>query len=201
MKTKKLITLTLILVTLGMISTTIFDIRLDGIQIVEAKKVKIKDHQRRYDYLIGLGITESFIKQYTTKRLTKADVDNIVRLWDSEESNSNVKVYDFTLTCNSSNPEAEADKIIPDDSDPGESILYKKFAFSEIKLASMPNMQLYEKSAIYLGTNEESWSKTDPIFYTEGYLWLYYGSKEDSLGDNGRCLVNLPTNYRLFIYE
>jgi len=204
MKHKKIVPLLALILTVGVVAPVSFsNVNLTDtgsyLSRAEAKKVSRKTHLRRYNYLISLGITESFIKQYTTKRLKASDVKSIVDLWNGEESDSNVKVYNFTLTCDSSNPEAGADKsIVSNESDQDEFSFYKKFAFSEIKLASMPKMQLYEKNNFYSGMDEESWSKSNASFYTEGYLWLYYGYK-----DNGytECNMDGTGDYRLFIYE
>lgn len=208
MKSKKTISLLMALLVIGIMvpvkpTTNISDSQyISFAEAKKTKKVKRKDHLRRYNYLISLGITESFIKQYTTKRLKSSDVNSIVDLWNGEDEDSDAKVYDFTLTCNSSNPEAEADKsIVWSSGDPDEYEFYKKFAFSEIKLASMPKMKLCKKMNFYSGMSEESWACMEPSFYTEGYLWLAYGYKDTDDGEHGRCSISADTPYRLFIYE
>ncbi len=204
MKHKKTISLLMTLLIIGILVPVKPMKNISGsnyLSFVEAKKarkVSKKTHLRRYNYLISLGITESFIKQYTTERLKSSDVKSIVDLWNGENSNSNVKVYNFTLSGTCTDADAT---IASDPDDPDDYELYRKFSIPEISISDMPKLALYKKKQVMGGFSGDLWasSSQNEFLITDGYIWLSYGYPDD----NGSCDIRdiRKGDYRLFIYE
>lgn len=111
------------------------------------------------------------------------------------------KTYDFSVSGDENNADAVINTggVFPMD------YYYRKVAVSELALANMPDLRLYQKNNFVSGFSQESWSPLTAFFnpfsgvlYSEGYLWISYGYKSNGTYYNNNC--NNAT-FKLLLYS